>query len=345
MIKQYRSLDLFKFICAILIIILHTNPLSSYSKIATIGTRHVLTTVAVPCFFIISGFLFFEKINSLATDKEKNGYFKKYIKRLIGIYLFWSAVYFIFVLIKWSRIGFSKKLVIEYIRDFFFEGSYSTIWFLVALISAVTITFLLRKKLDSIKIFIISLFVYTFTLLGTAYYGISVKIPFLKTVFDAYYSFFDTMKNGLLFGFVFISIGALISENKGKMKAPTKKIIYLIAVFWGLLALEQGFRMFLGGSKSSDTVIMLIPLCFLLCWGCINLELKESPVYTVLRKYSMCMFLTQRIPLSIISFWFEDSISAQNSLLYFSVTTLSTLAISFVLINLSKKIKFLKTIY
>lgn len=345
MIKQYRSIDLFKFICAVLIILLHTNPLDSYSELATVGIRQVLTPIAVPCFFIISGFLFFEKINSLASAKEKNSYFKKYINRLIVIYLFWSAVYFIFVLIKWNRKGFSKKDVLEYIKDFFFEGSYYTIWFLVALISAITITFLLSKKLNSIKIFAISLFVYAITLLGTSYYGLSVKIPLLKTVFEAYYSFFDTMKNGLFFGFVFVSIGALISANKEKIKTPTKKSIYLIAIFWLFLAIEQAFRIFIGDSKSVDTVIMLIPLCFLLCWGCINLELKESPVYTILRKYSMCMFLTQRIPLSIISLWFKGSVIAQNSLVHFTVVTFSTLAISFLLITLSKKIDFFKTIY
>lgn len=343
--KQYQALDLFKFLCAILIILLHTSPLGSYSTLLSFGIRHVLTTVAVPCFFIISGFLFFEKFNTLSSKEEQNQYAKKYLWRLITLYLIWSAIYFVFVLIRWYRKGFSAALVLTYIKDFFLEGSYSTIWFLLALIGAMALVFILQKKLRYTTIFGISLAVYIVTLLGTSYYGIASKIPFLKAVFDVYYSVFDTMKNALLFGFVFVALGAVLSEKKDTIVLSQKKTAVLIVVSWLLLAAEQGLRMVIGSSKSSDTVIMLLPLSFFLCLFCIRTELKDRPVYAKLRKYSMCMFLCQRIPMSIVDFWFSDSLAATNSLLYFAVVMGATLAISFVIIEGSKKAKFLNYIY
>ena len=126
--KQYKSLDIAKFICAILIIILHTAPFSSYSKILTFGFRNIVTVIAVPFFFATSGFLLFKKVESL-EDRARDSYIKKYLSRLIIMYLIWSAVYFGFVVIKWVRKGFSAYFVFEYIRDFFFEGSYPTICF------------------------------------------------------------------------------------------------------------------------------------------------------------------------------------------------------------------------
>ena len=126
--KQYKSLDFAKFICAILIIILHTEPLSTYSSLATFGLRNVVTIIAVPFFFFTSGFLAFKKIGTLSEDK-KNPYMVQYLKRVAIMYCIWSVVYLPFVVIKWVREGFSVFSVIEYIRDFFFEGSYSTIWF------------------------------------------------------------------------------------------------------------------------------------------------------------------------------------------------------------------------
>ena len=75
--KQYYSLDLAKFICAVLIIILHTSPFASYSGILDFGFRSIITVIAVPFFFVSSGFLFFEKMNSLPNDK-RNQYFFKY---------------------------------------------------------------------------------------------------------------------------------------------------------------------------------------------------------------------------------------------------------------------------
>lgn len=142
--KQYGVLDLAKFIAAILIIILHTSPFSSYSSILNFGFRSIVTIIAVPFFFITSGFLFFTKINSIKEDKGV--YFKNYLKRLGIMYLLWSAVYFIFVATDWIRNGVAPMDILQYVKRFFFEGSFATIWFLPALMTAISIVYLLRKK-------------------------------------------------------------------------------------------------------------------------------------------------------------------------------------------------------
>ena len=89
--KQYKSLDFAKFICAILIIILHTAPFASYSKLLTFGFRNIVTVIAVPFFFLTSGFLAFKKIDSLDGEKKKT-YVVQYLKRLVVMYLIWTVV-------------------------------------------------------------------------------------------------------------------------------------------------------------------------------------------------------------------------------------------------------------
>jgi len=96
-IKQYNSLDLMKFISAILIIVLHTSPFQSYNALISFGLRNVVTIIAVPFFFCTSGFLLFKKLFVLSQD-EKGKYFKHYIKRLCIMYGLWSLVYFPFVI-------------------------------------------------------------------------------------------------------------------------------------------------------------------------------------------------------------------------------------------------------
>ena len=99
--KQYKSLDVAKFVSAVLIIILHTAPFGSYSKALTFGFRNIITVVAVPFFFFVSGFLAFGKLNSLEIGKRKE-YIKNYLSRIAIMYFIWSAVYFVFVCIKQS---------------------------------------------------------------------------------------------------------------------------------------------------------------------------------------------------------------------------------------------------
>lgn len=181
--KQFGALDLAKFVAAILIIVLHTNPFGSYSGVISYGLRSIVTVVAVPFFFITSGYLFFSKIETL-KGKEKDQYFLKYIKRLVIMYLIWSAIYFVFVLINWIRFGATYIDVLQYVKRFFFEGSYSTIWFLPALISSITITYLLRKKLSYAQISAIAIPFYVIACLGSSYLGLSEKIPVISHFFN-----------------------------------------------------------------------------------------------------------------------------------------------------------------
>ncbi|MBO5907600.1 MAG: acyltransferase [Clostridia bacterium] len=346
--KQYKSLDLAKFVSAILIIILHTAPFATYSNVLNFGFRNIITVIAVPFFFLTSGFLAFKKIDSLEKGK-RNAYVFQYLKRITVMYLIWTAVYFVFVVIKWTRGDFSIFSVLEYIKDFFFEGSYSTIWFLPALFGAILIVYLLHKRISYTSIFTIFCFVYLFTLGGSSYYGLVTDVPFIKAVYDAYYSFFDSIKNAVCFGGIFVSMGAMVAEREEAITKSTtaKKAIVPVIICAILLAVEEFLVAYFGwNDKGVDTVIMLVPFTyffvrFLLCW---NVNISDSTC-VAMRKYSILMFLTQRIPLSIMTMFFAETIIVQNSMLYFAFILFSTILISFLILKASKKISWLRFAY
>lgn len=343
--KQYKSLDVAKFICAILIIIIHTSPFSSFSKALTFGFRNIVCVIAVPFFFLTSGFLAFKKIDSLAQE-NKNKYVAGYLKRLAIMYGIWSAVYFPFVVIKWTRKGFTIYSVLEYVKDFFFEGSYSTIWFLPALFTAVLLVYLLHKKLSYKTIFLISAIIYIFTLAGSSYYGLATKIPFIKGIFELYYSFFDSIKNGVLFGMIFVSLGALVSENEEIITKKTTafKAFILVCFFAIILAIEEFLVAYFNfNMRGVDTVISLVPFGYFFIRFLLVFDVKVSDETCILmRKYSILMFLCQRIPLSIIEMFMGNTIIATNSIVFFFVVLITTLLISFVILKGSEKIKILK---
>lgn len=347
--KQYKSIDLAKFICAILIVILHTAPFASYSRVLTVGFRNIITPIAVPFFFVASGFIAFKKIDG-TTGAEQTSYVVKYLKRILIMYVVWSAIYFVFVVIKWTRVeDFSIWYVLEYVKDFFFEGSYLTIWFLPALFTAVLLVWLLHKKLSYKTMFIIACCVYVFTLGGSSYYGLVSKVPFIKIVYDIYYSFFDTIKNGVCFGFIFVCMGAMLAEKEEEIVAKGSMLHTLIGcgVCALLLAVEElAIGVLNWNLKGVDTVIMLVPFS----WFFFSLLLKwdiqgKDDVFLTLRKYSLLMFLCQRIPLSIIELFMPTTVVATNSLLHFTTVLASTLLIAFLIIQASKKVKVLKYSY
>lgn len=346
--KQYKSLDFAKFICAILIIVLHTAPFADYSSLLNFGFRNIITVIAVPFFFLTSGFLAFKKIDSLDGEKKKT-YVFQYLKRLVVMYLIWTAVYFVFVAVKWSRGDFSIYSVLEYVKDFFFEGSYSTIWFLPALFAATLIVHLLHKKFSHRTIFAIACVIYLFTLGGSSYYGLATKVPAIDAVYDLYYSFFDSIKNGVCFGMIFVSMGAMVSgrEEKITQKTTALRALVPVAVFAVLVAIEGFLVAYLRwNDKGVDTIVMLVPFTyffvrFLLVW---NVKISDRACIAM-RKYSILMFLTQRIPLSILELWLADTILVQNSMVFFVTVLAATLLISFGILQASKKINWLKYAY
>lgn len=343
--KNYNSIDLFKFVCAILIIIAHTAPFSSYSKPLSFGFRNIICVIAVPFFFISSGFIFFKKIDGIDDESTKKEYLKKHLGRLIIMYCLWSLIYLPFVIYKWCLNGFQWEYVLEYIKDFFFEGSYQTIWFLPALIVGTLLVYLLHKKLSYKKIFLISLPIYLFTLLGSSYYGITIRIPIIKNIYQLYYQFFDTIKNGVCFGFIFISIGGLFSEQ-AENKMTRKANIFIILLLFFAFAIEEFLiAKYNINTKGVDTTIILVPLSYFIFNFVKEWELKDKSIWIHLRKLSLLMFLCQRIPLSIIELFLSNTIIYTNSIVFFITVLLSTIGISYLLIFLSKKIKFLKYLF
>ena len=93
--KNYNSLDLAKFICAVMIICAHFAAEWGHfpTKIDYIFSIYI---IAVPFFFTCSGFLFFAKLNRTRREEHK-AVFVKYIKRILIMYAVWSLIYFMFI--------------------------------------------------------------------------------------------------------------------------------------------------------------------------------------------------------------------------------------------------------
>lgn len=344
--KRKSSLDIAKFIGALMILIIHTNPFGSYSTLISFGFRNVICVIAVPFFFATSGYLLTGKLKALQTVQQQNNYMKKYLKRLLMIYLFWSAVYFPFVVINWLRVGFSIGLVLEYIKDFVFEGSYLTIWFLPALLTATALFFLLRRKIGSKMTFFIGCGIYVVTLLLSSYYGVLVRISGLfHKVGQLYYAVFDSVKNGVLFGWVFVAMGGLLSDADFFARFTRKQTFLGLLISYGLLCVEVVIYKLLGEPKGVDTVASLIPMTFCAMLFALTFDMQPSALCLTLHKYSILIFLCQRIPISIIELFLNETVLATNTAVKCVTVSAAAFLISFAILKLSEKWSWMKKIY
>lgn len=201
----------------LLIIILHTSPFEQISREVHLLFSNVITRWAVPYFFILSGYLYY------SNRLRKNKYFKKYITKVIEIYLFWIIIYFphkmLFVVKHWN-----EQPLLEWIEntivDVVYMGFYQHMWFIPALVMAIIFlegAIIAKEHREYIwKIF--SLFAVCLYFLGAlaGMYGRSLNLAnCLNTVFG-------TTRNGLFFGIPSVMLGAALAKNENKITSIRK---------------------------------------------------------------------------------------------------------------------------
>lgn len=81
--KQHNLVDLVKFLLSILVVAIHMG----VPILAELGR------IAVPYFFIISGYFFFGKYNSSPDLKSRQRLFYKYSKRIMQLFSSWLVIY------------------------------------------------------------------------------------------------------------------------------------------------------------------------------------------------------------------------------------------------------------
>lgn len=350
----YRGIDLFKFISAILILLLHIPPVYEGGYFY-IFIRQILTVIAVPFFFAASGFLAVKKLSATL----KGGAYSA-IKRPYLLYIKWSLIYLPLALLSLRNLSISG-IIFTYIRNFLLEGSYLTIWYLNALAFAFLFYFLLLKKVSALQCVYISVPLYIVGCLLSSYNQLFVSFPIGQALSDGYYTVFETTKNGLFFGLPFVAIGGFIA-TEDKQNNHKGRTLSGLVLFGVLIVAEVILRnIFFPNAKSVDFVLFLLPFTAYLLKIAARLDLNEKSVtlcgektdlYIILRHLSVLIFLTQRIfifvidrVVKIMNGYTATSWLSDFPILKFISVFILTLLFSLLLMVLSRKFKWIRKLY
>ena len=85
--KYYTGVDCFRLVAALLVVAIHTSPLADYSEIGDFIFTRIIARVAVPFFFMVSGFFV---ISRYTYNSEK---LMRFIKKTVSIYVFAILLY------------------------------------------------------------------------------------------------------------------------------------------------------------------------------------------------------------------------------------------------------------
>lgn len=246
-----NAVDCFRYIAAILVVSVHTDPLVEFQPLLSYLIVHVIPCIAVPFFFAISGYYC-----SVKLDKET---FKlwSYLRRLLVPYVIWTAIYFAY-----ESLMYGLPELTNWALSFLIYGSVYHFWFFPALILSVCVMTLLYRAEKLIVPLGITLAL--LGCLGHGYYQIGVQLPLLKMLYN--------MDNWVWFCHVFFLglpsffLGFLIHRTLQKWQNEKNITVALVIVFLLYLA-EVAVIKILDLSRAITETLCLLPLVyFLIVW-------------------------------------------------------------------------------
>ena len=215
---EYAGVDWFRLPAALLVIAIHTAPLSGISPGLDAAVTYGLGRMAVPFFFMTTGyFLIGPCLPGKKGSRERYGRFE--IKMLI----LYGAASVLYLPVAWYA-GNLPKTPRELMQIVLFDGTFYHLWYFPALLLGGRFARGLGR-LGKEKALALAGGLYLAGLLGDSYYGLTAQIPLLKAGYEALFQIMGYTRNGLFFAPLFLLLGAYMKkpEKDGRRTSRVSK--------------------------------------------------------------------------------------------------------------------------
>lgn len=250
--EYYTGIDQMRFAAALLVIAIHTSPLSSISAVGDLILTRSIARIAVPFFLMTTGFF------TLSRYHRDNSGLRHFLKKTGMIY---AAAMLLYLPLNIYNGYFEKPCLLPNIlKDLVFDGTMYHLWYLPASMLGMVIAWRLVEKLDFSKGLAVAALLYLIGLFGDSYYGIAAGVPVIKDFYGLLFQLLDYTRNGVFFAPVFLMFGGYMAEKKPRLTQKQSLggfALSLAAMTAEALLLHQN-RL-----PRHDSMYLLLPLCMM----------------------------------------------------------------------------------
>lgn len=328
--ESYSGIDYFRFIAALLIVAIHTSPLSSFSETGNFIFTRIVSRVAVPFFFMTSGFFLISRYTCNAEKLEA------FIKKTTLIYVVAILLYIPINVYN----GYFKmdNLLPNIIKDIVFDGTLYHLWYLPASIIGAAIAWYLVKKLNYPKALMVASVLYLIGLFGDSYYGITEKISCLNSLYTYIFQVTDYTRNGIFFAPIFFILGGFIADNRPQITFGKSFLGFAIS-----LALMLGEAMILHHfdlQRHDSMYVFLLPCMYFLFIVILHFKGKRL---VSLRTASLIIYIIHPMMIVVIRLFSKllhiQKLFVENSIVHYFAVCLTSVVFSVVLTAMWNKYK------
>ena len=328
--KNYTGIDYFRFIAALLIIAIHTSPLGSFSETGDFMLTRIIARVAVPFFFMTSGFFL---ISRYTCSAEKLGAFIKKTTLIYGV-----AILLYIPINVYNGYFKMDNLLPNIIKDIVFDGTLYHLWYLPASIIGAAIAWYLVKKIHYRKAFLIASVLYIIGLFGDSYYGIVKSVSCLNGFYNLIFQLTDYTRNGIFFAPIFFVLGGYISDNQNRLSLKRSIVGFIVcfALMFGEALTLHHFDI----QKHDSMYVLLLPSVYCLFNLLLHFRGKRR---TGLRTISLIIYIIHPFMIVVIRLFAKllhlQSLLVENSLVHYIAVCFAAVVIAVVITALLSRLK------
>lgn len=278
--RHYNSFDICKLLMALCVVAIHTQPFV-HCTINITNIYDSFVSMAVPFFFLSSGFLLAQKFECSFASPNNVVVVKKYLIKIINMYVVWTVVYLPLAIYHFISSGTGiLESVLLYIRGFVFVGEQYNSWHLWYLLSTIyaliLILIFLYFKISPQKAMILSSFIFLISISidylsayagnSSLFIGLFIKIIKVSIV------------NGrILRGLFYLPLGCFLAQKQPNLK-----------ISWSMLVGGYLLNVLVQTSYLSSFFVAVSSIGFFCVIN--SIVLPNSRIYLVVRKMSTVIY-------------------------------------------------------
>lgn len=213
------GLDRFRLVGALLVVAIHTSPLTFVSAEADFFLTRVLARMAVPFFLMVTGQFVLPRI--LEPGPRAGRKLRRYLARTGLLYLVCILLY----LPLGIYAGHYKEISLtKIVRMLLWDGTFYHLWYFPACMLGMVLLYLLSRRLELRTMTGICGILYLLGLAGDSYYGLTAYLPPLRSLCDWGFHIWSYTRNGLFLAPLFLMMGVHMGELHVQNPYPEESI-------------------------------------------------------------------------------------------------------------------------
>ena len=248
----YPGIDRFRIAACLMVIAVHTGPLGSVSQTADTVVTYIICRLAVPFFFLASGFFLVRAAGRESGARPLAAFLRKTL--LLDL----AAIAAFLPLNVYSGYFRQEHLAVNLLRDLAFNGTLYHLWYLPAAALGACMAWALLKKTGPGAALAVTGALWIVGLFGDSWYGLTARVPALAAAYGRMFLVFDYTRNGLFFAPLFFVLGGIAAGAEVKRRRGSGKYPVIFAVSMAAM-IAEGVLLHRFGLPRHDSMYLFLP--------------------------------------------------------------------------------------